>query len=113
MTAARIVNLTPHEIVMDLRPGRWTLPPSGIIARAIERVIDAAPIEGVPTTLVEYDGIEGIPKPEDGRWYVVSLIAAEAAKQWGRTTEDLLTPGQQIRDASGRVIGCASLQRVR
>ena len=45
-------------------------------------------------------------------YYVVSAIAANAAICRGRTTEDLLTPGQQIRDESGRIIGCNSLARV-
>lgn len=46
-------------------------------------------------------------------YYLVSMIAAEAARCSGRTTEDLLTPGQQIRDEHGRIIGCRSLTRVR
>lgn len=45
-------------------------------------------------------------------YYVVSTITADAACCSGRTTEDLLTPGQQIRDESGRVVGCRSLARV-
>jgi len=45
-------------------------------------------------------------------YYVVSTIAAEAARSSGRTTEDLLVPGQQIRDEAGRIIGCQSLARV-
>jgi len=45
-------------------------------------------------------------------YYVVSTIAADAARRSGRTTEDLLVPGQQIRDEAGRIIGCRSLARV-
>ena len=45
-------------------------------------------------------------------YYVVSTIAAEAARRAGRTTEDLLVPGQQLRDDAGRIIGCRSLARV-
>jgi hypothetical protein len=45
-------------------------------------------------------------------YYVVSSLAAEAARRSGRTTVDLLVPGQQIRDEDGRIIGCGSLTRV-
>lgn len=45
-------------------------------------------------------------------YYVVSSLAADAAKRSGRTTEDLLVPGQQIRDEAGRIVGCRSLARV-
>ena len=55
--------------------------------------------------------VPGAPR-ELAVYYVVSTIAAEAARCSGRTTADLLVPGQQIRDASGRVIGCRSLARV-
>lgn len=45
-------------------------------------------------------------------YYVVSSIAAEAAKRSGRPTDDLLVPGQPIRDDGGRIVGCRSLMRV-
>lgn len=45
-------------------------------------------------------------------YYVISTIVADAARRNGRTTEDLLTPGQQLRDETGRIVGCRSLARV-
>jgi hypothetical protein len=45
-------------------------------------------------------------------YYVVSTLAAEAARHSGRTLADLLVPGQQIRDEAGRIVGCRSLARV-
>ena len=45
-------------------------------------------------------------------YYVVSIVVAQAARASGRAVDDLLTPGQQIRDSDGRVIGCRSLARV-
>ena len=45
-------------------------------------------------------------------YYVVSTITADAARRSGRTVEDLLVPGQQIRDEAGRIVGCRSLVRV-
>jgi hypothetical protein len=55
--------------------------------------------------------VPGAPR-EPAIYYVVSTIAADAARRFGRTTEDLLTPGQPIRDSAGRVVGCLSLVRI-
>ncbi len=55
--------------------------------------------------------VPGTPR-EPAVYYVVSTITAAEARCAGRTTEDLLTPGQQVRDPSGRVVGCRSLARV-
>ncbi len=149
----KIVNMTPHSISIPatLRPdlGPWTLEPSGQIVRAIEIVNEATPIGDIPTSRIQFGGIEGLPPPEwrnlpspcdvpgavpegssfclvcgaqDGHvpgaprepavYYVVSTIAADAARRAGRTTEDLLVPGQQVRDETGRIVGCRSLARV-
>ncbi len=58
------------------------------------------------------DGHHGAPR-EIATYYVVSSATAEAVRSSGRTTEDLLVPGQQIRDDAGRIVGCRSLARVR
>lgn len=152
----KIVNLTPHAIVipnlpvsgMDYERADWTLAPSGVIARAKEVVTASIPIGDIPTSRISYGAVEGLPDiewrtlpspcdvpgavPEGGRWclvcgaenghhppprevvvyYVVSSLAADAARCSGRATDDLLVPGQQIRDEAGRIVGCRSLARV-
>lgn len=117
MTMAEIiVNLTPHTITVEscTRPdgstGPWTVASSGV-ARAIEQVTPADSIAGIPTSTVLFSGVEGLPEPRPGVCYVVSTITAEAAEASGRATDDLLTPGEQVRDAAGRIIGCRSLAR--
>lgn len=57
------------------------------------------------------DGHHPAPR-EVAVYYVVSSLAAEAARRSGRTTEDLLVPGQQVRDDAGRIVGCRSLARI-
>lgn len=110
-----IVNLTPYPILgpqignpRDL----WTIPPSGVIARAVERITPAEPIDGIPTASVECDGVRDLPGPVDEKWYVVTVGTALAAKQWGRITSDLLIPGEQICDEDGKITGYKFLQRV-
>ena len=60
------INLTPHAITVvgctppvSDPPAAWTLAPSGQFARATERVTPAEPIDGIPTTTIEYTGIVG------------------------------------------------------
>ncbi len=117
MTTVKIINLAPHSIVVygctppiGDPPGTWTLEPSGTLARAIEKVSPAPSLSGIPLTEVSYIGYSGVPDPENGVYYVVSSLAAQAAYMHGRSYADLLVPGQQIRDKKGRIVGCGSLR---
>jgi hypothetical protein len=121
---SKIVNLTPHPIAI----GSLTLEPAGPPARAGEYVEQADPIQlsipdparapadrldyEVPTSWVTYTRLEDLPDPTPDTYYVVSLVVAQAAAALHRTTDDLLTPGEQVRDDKGRIVGCKSLARV-
>lgn len=112
-----IVNLTPYPILVPLirdsqDMNMWTIRPSGVVARAIERVTPAEPIDGIPTSYIQCDGVRDLPGPADEKWYVVTMDTAQAAKQWGRVTNDLLTPGEQICGVDGKIEGYKCLQRV-
>ena len=95
LSGDRIVNLTPHAITIAAasppvgspvgsESARWSILPSGEIARACEEVIADDPIAGIPTVRVRYRGTAGLPDPTPGTWYVVSVIAAQAAAESGR-----------------------------
>jgi hypothetical protein len=86
-------------------PRRVTLPSPCDIPGAVP--------EGSITCLVcgATDGHHPAPTAID-TYYVVSSLTAEAARRSGRTLDDLLVPGQSIRDADGRIVGCQSLARV-
>ena len=49
--------------------------------------------------------------PDDGNLYVVSALYLTACRQLGRDTSRLLTIGGTVVDDTGRVIGCAWLNR--
>lgn len=115
-------NLTPHTVSVG---GEVAIEPSGMIARACEESTPAEPLRvlrqddhpgvvmaSVPTTTTRYTGLIDVPDPQPGVYLIVSLITARVAARIGRWTGDLLTPGQQVRDSAGRVIGCRSLDRV-
>lgn len=121
---AEIRNLTPHNVVVH----EITFQPSGVIARAIEEVTAAEPIRlsipdpagaptdrlafDVPTSTTRYTGLVDLPAPEPGVYLIVSMVIPPVAAARGRWTGDLLTPGEQVRDSAGRIIGCRSLSRV-
>jgi hypothetical protein len=108
-----IINLTPHAITIRASSGAVLveIPPSGSIARVEEEIIPERPIGAVRTTRTAPRAISGLPDPQPDHWYVVSQVTADGADALGRRTDDLLIPGQQTRDAAGRVDGCASLVR--
>jgi len=108
-----IINLTPHTItIRDSAGGVLSeIPASGSLARVEESIITADPIDGIRCTRTQPTGISGLPDYAPGVYYVVSLMAADGAALFGRETADLLVPGQQTRDESGRINGCASLVR--
>lgn len=88
-----IVNLTPHTVMVGHGPGAGTWPSFGV-AR-----VDPLPLGPVV----------GLPAPKRGTIYIVSVIVAERLPM----RRDLRVPGDQIRDADGRVIGAGKLARPR
>jgi len=65
----------------------------------------------VPLMRTRWGGIVGLPDPQPNVWHVVSVIVAEAAVDSGRGADDLLVPGDQVRDNDGRIVGCRGLCR--
>jgi len=104
-----LVNLTPHPLSLRQADGSTLdLPPSGTIARVASTDQVVGLIEGLPLhQMVLGQEVQGLPPPQEGTYYVVSLVAAQAAKAQGRW--DVLAPGPAIRDEQGRVIGADGL----
>ena len=111
-----IVNKTPHPITLVLEDGaKITLEPvlptprvsSSSVKTASYTITDGEGTEHVITREAPTFGeIVDLPEPEEGVIYVVSMLVAARAK--GRT--DLVSPGRQLRNEAGQVIGCAGLQ---
>ena len=101
----RIVNLTPHEI----RIGDVRIPSAGLARCATVAV--PMYVRGCPVPVVRqrFGDVSGLPDPEDGTIYVVSMPVAQAI---GIDRDDIFVPGEQIRDESGRIVGCKSLARI-
>ena len=67
--------------------------------------------EKIPVNKVSYGEVE-LPPPQEGVYLFVSKIAAEAAKAQGRAVDDLLIPGETVRDGEGKVIGILNFSRL-
>lgn len=115
----QITNRTPHDLTIYPTGSTVTAPiilPAAArdqIARVTtsDHVLrtEATPDGDIPITATTWGRIVGLPDCEDGVAHVVSVVVVEAARAAGRTTTDLYVPGGQIRDGSGRIIGCASI----
>ena len=109
----KFVNLTPHEIViMQEGQGNIYIPVSGVLARCKQETRMLSPItteEGIsiPLGVNSYGEIQGLPDPENGTWFIVSALVAQAAWALGRT--DVVCPLQAVRDSEGRIVGTTGL----
>ena len=113
-TVTTIVNLTPHPlIVFDGDTVVFEQPPLGPPARIVEQRGNPTTLEvagrgvGLPLVRVGYDDhVAGLPSPKPGVVYVVSRVTAA---HLAGNRDDLLFPLEEVRDTSGRIIGCRLL----
>ena len=102
----RLVNLTPHPVVVRWDSGEVSLPSEGLV-RVEEESENAGEVAGVPVSFVRPGRLVGLPEPTPNTYYVVSRIVAQAAVE----RDDLLFPFGEIRDANGRIVAVAGLGR--
>lgn len=115
----KIVNLTPHDVVVMRTPTSQQSFPSAGVARLVEKRIQGEPlfdqhdlISPVETSYIEYGEIAGLPEPVDGVFYIVSALVGPVAARLGRT--DCLAPdtGRAIRE-NGVIVGVPGFVRYR
>ena len=97
-----IVNLTPHAIVV----GAITIPPSGGVARVDVVLSNVGYVDGIPLVSGRYGAVSGLPDPVPGTTYIVSSMVRLASP----CRDDIVSPAEMVRDAAGRIIGCASFE---
>ena len=106
----KVINLTPHNINILDESGNnvKTFAASGSVARLPMTTEPAGQLpDGTPLsrTVMHTDRCEGLPDPQQGTYFIVSLAVKTAFPQRG----DLLVPAEAVRDDKGRIIGCRSL----
>ena len=105
---AQFINLTPHTLNIHTPEKVIDLAPSGEVARVAASSVEVAPIGGIPTVITEFGEVTGLPDPQEGVFLIVSGMVASAAPR-----EDVLSPGEHVRDEENKIVGCKGLRRSR
>ena len=109
----KFVNLTPHAVTVRLGSGDRVFEPSGQVARVAVSSVQTEDIDGIPIFSQTFGEIEGLPDPQEGTIYIVSLVVRQAAQKLGRT--DVVSPDTSpqgaIRDDQGRIIAVRGFVR--
>ncbi len=124
----KIVNLTPNPITIfshrDVKLHKRTsyclkdqyarpkavYEPEGL-AWATVSIKQMYKVDGVPVVKTIYGPPVGLPEPQPDTIYLVSYIVGLAARQSGRTTDDLLITDGMVRDNAGNIIGCIAFRK--
>ena len=112
----KIVNLTPHDVHIITGDEVRCFAKSGAVARVSTHTIQCEAVQGVATVRIEYGAVEGLPPPEPGTFYIVSMLVAQRATG---QRDDLLSPNSNEavrgtgRQHSWHSLFCALLRRAR
>lgn len=102
------VNLTPHALNIHSGGKVITLPPSGIVARVAQTFQHdylKSQEFGIDIFETNYGEVENLPEPKQGIIFIVSGLVKQAVKR-----QDVLSPGELVRDSQGRPTGCKGLR---
>jgi len=105
----RIVNLTPHNIDVFLGEKKVTIPPSGIVLRAVMEKEKINEVNGIPVYVVRYK-LPELPPKKEGVIYIVSSVIMLLLKAYGIHRDDMMAPdtNSAIR-VNGKIIGVRGL----
>jgi hypothetical protein len=103
----KLINLTPHAIVVDLAGNRLTFEPVapavrvGTVREAQQDImLDDA--NGIPLFSSRLGAVENLPDPQPGVIYIVSLVALSAIKEQYPDRQDCVAPGTGPDDGAIR-----------
>lgn len=102
----RFINLTPHQVTLVDESGniKHVIPQSGTVLRLAEQIEPIGELDGIQIVRKRLAGLEQLPKPQAGVYYIVSLPIAQIARR-----PDFVVPDDLVRDSNGTVIGCRRL----
>jgi hypothetical protein len=98
-----VLNYTPH----DINIGNVIISSSGN-ARVSEEINVVDSLNDVDIISKKLGVVTGLPDEKHKQFIIVSLMVAQALPE----REDLLIPGELVRDNTGKIIGCKNLCRL-
>lgn len=108
-STGRLINLTPHDIVLC----GVLIPASGKVARVTAETQPAGGLRnflGTPTVLPlvtsTYGDVTGLPESFPGDFFIVSAMVRAACPH----RRDIGSPAKLVRDDAGRIVGCEALE---
>lgn len=113
----RLLNLTPHPIVLRGSDGAdTTVPPAGTVARVASTPGQPETIDGVPVPVTSpqtWGEVEGLPAPAADTLLIVSALVLG---RLAGTRPDCVAPGTgpadgAVRDPAGRIVAVTRLVR--
>lgn len=103
----KVINLTPHEVIIIPREGEtYCFPKSGTVARCSTTaeeisIITASGKGNIPLVKTVIGEPQNVPEPEDDTLFIVSRLVKSALPE----RNDLIVPDGLVRDENGNVIG--------
>ena len=105
----KVINLTPHDVVIRQRGKEVRIPSSGVIRLKEEtQVIGEVEINGMEIPLIEKKYVPVEFQPEPDKIYLVSTLV----KQCFANVENVIVPdtgSTAIRDENGRIVAVTRL----
>lgn len=107
-----IVNLTPHTVNICDGAGNIVKSfPSEGNARVNTVFSERPSVDGFPVKSVSYAETEGLPPRQEGTFYIVSMVVAQAKPERADLLCPNTAPGEVVRDAGGQIVGVKSFAR--
>lgn len=107
VSAAEATHLPSHELHY---PESWSIDPDP--AGPVRVSVTAEPAgdhAGVPLAVPSYGEVTGLPSARPHVLLIVSKMVADASPE----RQDLVWPGDVVRDGEGQILGCRCLHRHR
>lgn len=106
-TSIKYVNITPHAINLIGVDGSMvdTIYPSGVVARVDAEYKNFVCVDGIEFKTVVYGKVANVPESAGGTVFIVSAMVRDALYD----RYDIASPGELVRDAEGKPIGCRGL----
>ena len=111
MKEIKFINLTPHAVTIfaeDKKTSLLTVESSGMVRVKTEEP-EVERIGDIPVAKTTYLDVEGLPAPQEGIKYIVSILVLQALD--GRRTDVVApntSPAAVVRGENGQILGCTS-----